>query len=64
MSFFQPFVMAVKSMMRNKGRSVLTMLGIIIGVAAVIILVSLMQHTTEQVTEQMLMMGTNRIDIN
>lgn len=64
MSFFQPFVMAIKSMMRNKGRSVLTMLGIIIGVAAVIILVSLVQFMTKQVTDQMEMMGTNRIDIN
>lgn len=64
MSFFQPFVMAIKSMLRNKGRSVLTMLGIIIGVAAVIILVSLMQHTTKTITDQMLMMGTNRIDVN
>ena len=37
----QSFKMAIKSILGNKMRSFLTMLGIIIGVASVIILVSI-----------------------
>ena len=43
MNFSQAFKMAAKSISANKGRSALTMLGVIIGLAAVIILVSYAQ---------------------
>ena len=42
----QSFRLAIKSILSSKMRSFLTMLGIIIGVASVIILVSLMQGMT------------------
>ena len=40
MKFFESFIIALRSLMANKLRSSLTMLGIIIGVGAVITLVS------------------------
>ena len=49
MKFFQAFSMALKSILQNKMRSFLTMLGIIIGVGSVTALVSVMQGTQRQV---------------
>ena len=43
MNIGQAFSMAIKSIRNNKARSILTMLGIIIGVAAVITLVTIIQ---------------------
>ncbi len=51
--------LAMRSVRRNKMRSFLTMLGIIIGVAAVIILVTLGGGATRQVTEQISSLGSN-----
>ena len=45
----QSFKMALKSIWGNKMRSFLTMLGIIIGVASVIILVSIVNHVVDLV---------------
>jgi putative ABC transport system permease protein len=56
--------MALKSIGSNKIRSSLTMLGIIIGVSAVIILVSLVEGTTKDITERLESMGTNMITVN
>jgi len=56
--------MALKSIAANKVRSALTMLGIIIGVSTVIIMVSLVQGSTKQVTERLQSMGTNMINVN
>jgi len=50
---------AITALGRNKGRSALTMLGIIIGVASVIAMVSLGQGAQKQVKEQIASMGTN-----
>ena len=44
---------------RNALRSFLTVLGVVIGVAAVIAMVTLGQGTTEQVTEDVAKLGTN-----
>ena len=63
MSMKQSFSMAMKSILNNKVRSVLTMLGIVIGVSAVIILVTLVQGMQHQITEMYEKMGTNRISI-
>lgn len=60
----QSFRMALKSIAANKVRSALTMLGIIIGVSTVIIMVSLVQGSTKQVTERLQSMGTNMINVN
>ena len=50
MSLWKCFQMAISSIMSNKMRSLLTMLGIIIGITAVIALVSLMSGMTGEVT--------------
>lgn len=55
--------LALKSIMSNKMRSFLTMLGIIIGTSAVIILVNLAQATTNRVTANIEGMGTNIISV-
>ncbi len=50
---------ALRALARNKVRSALTMLGIIIGVASVIAMVSLGQGAQQQVQERISGMGTN-----
>lgn len=60
----QSFKMAIKSIWGNKMRSFLTMLGIIIGVASVIILVSLVNGQMSYMTESFASMGTNQITVN
>lgn len=64
MSFFMAFKMSWESIKGNKMRSFLTMLGIIIGVASVIILVSLMQGATRTVSDTIESFGTNTITVN
>ncbi len=63
MNLKQSFKMAVKSIWGKKARSVLTMLGIIIGVAAVVIMVSIVQGSNRQMQEYYESMGTNKIEI-
>ena len=58
------FILALRGIRRNVMRSVLTILGIIIGVAAVITLVTIGNGTTAQVTQQIAAMGTNVLLIN
>ena len=48
----------------NKLRTFLTMLGIIIGVAAVIILVSLVNGYMGTIVENFASMGVNQINVN
>ncbi|MFZ5351655.1 MAG: ABC transporter permease [Bacillota bacterium] len=64
MKLLQSFRMALKSIATNKVRSALTMLGIIIGVSAVIILVSIVESSTRQITDSLESMGTNMISVN
>jgi len=52
-------LLALRELRRNIMRSILTMLGIIIGVAAVIILVTLGSGATRRVTEQISSLGSN-----
>lgn len=59
----QSFSLALKSIWGNKMRSFLTMLGIIIGVAAVIILVGLVNGQMSYMTESFASMGTNQISV-
>ncbi len=58
------FNLALRSIWSNKMRSFLTMLGIIIGVAAVIILVGIVNGEMSYMTESFASMGTNRITVN
>lgn len=60
----QSFKMALKSIWGNKMRSFLTMLGIIIGVASVIILVSIVNGYMSYMTESFASMGRNQITVN
>ena len=53
--------LAVRSLLRNKSRSILTMLGIIIGVSAVILLVSIGQGLQSYITQQFESLGSNLI---
>ncbi|MCR4434559.1 MAG: ABC transporter permease [Clostridiales bacterium] len=63
MGFIQAYKMAIKSILGNKGRSFLTMLGVIIGVGAVIAAVSFAQGSTKNITDSVQGMGTNLIQI-
>lgn len=58
------FKLALQEIRRNLLRSFLTTLGIIIGVAAVITMVSLGKGATAQVTEQVASLGTNLLMVN
>ncbi len=64
MIFFSSVKMAWESIRSNKMRSFLTMLGIIIGVAAVIILVSLVQGLSSQVSSMFESMGTTGVSVS
>lgn len=55
---------ALRALARNKARSALTMLGIIIGVASVIAMVGLGQGAQQQVQQQIESMGTNMLIIS
>ena len=59
--FTETVNLATKSIWRNKARSSLTMLGIIIGVSAVILLISLGQGLQSYITDQFEQLGTNQI---
>ncbi|MBO4864352.1 MAG: ABC transporter permease [Eubacterium sp.] len=59
----QTFKMALKSIGSNKLRAFLTMLGIIIGVMALVILVSLVNGTTNTVTDKISSLGTNSMTV-
>ena len=60
----QSFKMALKSIWGNKMRSFLTMLGIIIGVASVIILVSIVNGYMSTIVDSFASMGVNQINVN
>lgn len=64
MSIWKCFKMAVASILSNKLRSILTMLGIIIGITAVIALVSLMSGMTNEVTKAFEEVGIEAIMVN
>lgn len=55
---------ALQALVANKMRSLLTMLGIIIGVSAVIIMVSLGQVTTYNINQEWKTLGVNSLFIN
>ena len=57
------FKVAIKALSNNKARSFLSMLGIIIGVAAVIVMMSIGQGSKEAVRKNISQMGTNIIMI-
>lgn len=64
MAIRQAFVMALKSLLARKMRSLLTMLGIIIGVAAVIAIMTIGRGTLAKVEAHFDNMGANMISIS
>jgi putative ABC transport system permease protein len=58
---WEAFKLAVRTIRRNVLRSILTLLGIVIGVAAVIALVHLGQGTTDKVRADMAKLGSNML---
>ena len=62
--FYQSFKMAVKAIAGNKMRSFLTILGVVIGVVAIVVLVSIGQGANSSVVESIEGMGTNLITAN
>jgi putative ABC transport system permease protein len=59
MNFVENFQIALRSLLANKLRSSLTMLGIIIGVGAVIAMISVAQGAREQTMQRIQQLGTN-----
>lgn len=58
------FLLAIREIRRNVMRSFLTILGIVIGVAAVIIMVTIGGGATAQVTEQIASLGSNLLMVS
>ena len=64
MDFLSTFQIALRALLRNKARSILTMLGIIIGVAAVIAMIGIGQGADQTVQKQIATLGSNMIFIS
>jgi macrolide transport system ATP-binding/permease protein len=62
--FAEAFKMALISMMSHRMRTLLTMLGIIIGITSVVSVVALGQGAQQKVIKDISAMGTNVIDVN
>lgn len=63
MSFTQSFKLALKSLRTSKMRALLTMLGIIIGVGAVIVILSLGNGMQNMMNEQFEKLGSNLLQV-
>ena len=63
MNFINLLKVAIKAILNNKFRSFLSMLGIIIGVAAVIVMMAIGQGSKQSIRENISAMGTNIIMI-
>ncbi|NNH31855.1 ABC transporter permease, partial [Rhizobium sp. SEMIA 4085] len=59
--FLETLKLALRAISRNILRSFLTVLGVVIGVAAVIALVTIGNGTTEQVSAELSRLGTNML---
>lgn len=56
--------MSWSNIIHNKLRSFLTMLGIVIGVASIIALITLVQGATNSISDQVNSLGVNKVTIN
>ncbi len=63
MSLVESFKLALYSIWKHKVRSILTMLGVIIGVAAVVIIVAIGQGAKIKMTEELFSTEKNAVDI-
>ena len=64
MNFSEVITVALKSITSNKSRALLTMLGVIIGVAAVIVMIAVSTGTETQIANQINALGTNLLFIS
>ena len=64
MSIFMTFRIAFRALARNKMRTALTMLGMIIGVGAVITMVAIGRGAQTMIEESIATAGTNIINVN
>ncbi len=63
MSYINLFKIAIKAILSNKARSFLSMLGIIIGVGAVIVMMAIGQGSKQSIRAELSTMGTNLLTI-
>ncbi|QSX08034.1 ABC transporter permease [Alkalibacter rhizosphaerae] len=61
---FESIRMSFENIVSNKLRSFLTMLGIVIGVAAIIALITIVQGATSSITDQVTSLGVNKVTVN
>ena len=64
MKFLRILKVAFKNIINNKLRSILTMLGLIIGIASVIVLVGVSNGTAKSVRENIQSLGTDILTVN
>lgn len=62
--FMESIKMSWENIIHNKLRSFLTMLGIVIGVASIIALITIVQGATNSISEQVSSLGVNKIVVN
>ena len=63
MNIVQAFKMALRSITAKKVRAILTMLGIIIGVASVVIMVSVVKGSNQKMLEYFERLGNNKVTV-
>lgn len=61
---FESIRMSLMNIRKNKLRSFLTMLGIVIGVASIIALITLVQGATDNISNEVVKLGGNKVFIN
>lgn len=61
---FESIKMSWENIIHNKLRSFLTMLGVVIGVASIIALITLLQGATNSISDQVKALGVNKITVN
>ena len=64
MKFLRILKVAFKNIISNKLRSILTMLGLIIGIASVIVLVGVSNGSAKSVRENIQSLGTDILTVN
>ncbi len=60
---YESFQMSIQNILSNKLRSFLTMLGIIIGVTAIIALITTVEGATNEITSQFVKLGAGKVNV-
>jgi putative ABC transport system permease protein len=64
MSFLMTFTVGIKALLRNALRTALTALGMIIGVAAVIVMIAIGTGAQQSIEQQIRSAGSNIVSVN